>query len=443
MNSSLSFRLLVAAILSTLLALVATGLVLNFLFRTYFEDRFHQELEAYLVQLTANISFSQSGDFEVSELSDPRFSEPLSGYYWQVELQNQAPILSRSFWASPLKLSRPQTRGMLSFSSFRDGDAKYLTGSWIVTLEEDGVASEVFVIVALDQIQFDQSVEEFSRYLSMSLGILGLFLILASWLQVRVGLKPLENIRSGVRRIKEDQIEKLTGDYPIEVTPLVDEVNDLLKRQRTSIERARTRASTLAHGLKTPLTIMRAISADLQSTNRPDEADEIDTQVDNMQHFVERELARSRDQVPKSTWCHAAPVVDKIVSALRRSASKPDLIWNVEVMKGAICPFDEFGLTELLGNLIDNAIKWTQTEINIRVEGTRDKGRIEVNDDGIGIPIENLEDVVTRGERLEKTYPGQGLGLAIVNDMARERGAKLELRNRTPSGLSVSVDWGH
>ena len=439
---SLSFRLLAVSALTTLVALVATGLVLNFLFRSYFVDRFHQELEAYLVQLTANISFTPEGEFKVSEISDPRFSEPLSGFYWQVQLQDQAPVLSQSFWATPLDLPRPQSRGMLTYSSVSAESGKYLTASWIVTLSKDGVETEVFLVVAMDQGQFDETVTGFSINVLIWLGVLGAFLLLASWLQVRVGLKPLENVRSEVRHIKEGRSQRLAGEYPTEVMPLVDEVNDLLEHQTTSLARARARASTLAHGLKTPLTIMRAISAELNSGNRPNEATEIDTQVDNMQYFVERELARSRDQISELTWCHAAPVVEKIITAFKRSVSKADLVWEIEVMADVVCPFDEFALTELLGNLIDNAAKWTKTHIKVCVTGSRDRGMIEVTDDGPGISEASIEIVLARGERLDKSVPGQGLGLAIVNDMVCVRGARLKLYNREPNGLTARVSWG-
>lgn len=443
MKSSLSLRLLITAAGFTVLALAATAVVLNFLFRAYFEDRIDQELESYLVQLTANVSLDAAGEITLSELADPRFTEPLSGYYWQVQLDDQPPILSQSFWTGPLALPRPEARGQIAYTSAQgpDGD-RFRAGHWIVTLQHEGVDREVLLMVALDQAQMDQSTAGFSRNVSLAMGVLGAFLVLASWLQVRIGLNPLEKVRSEVSSVKQKRGNRLSGDYPSEVLPLVDEVNDLLERQEKTIDQARARASNLAHGLKTPLTIMRAVSQDLMHAGQPAISQEIDTQVDNMQHFVERELARTRDQIPKAAWCSPAPVVARLVQAFRRRRGGDAVDWQVDVPARAVCPFDEYALTELLGNLIDNACKWTRDSISITIDGTRQAGFIAVADNGPGISHDDLQAVLVRGKRLDKTVPGQGLGLTIVADMALQRGAAFELCNGQNGGLIARVSWG-
>lgn len=379
---------------------------------------------------------------EVSELSDPRFEEPISGFYWQVQLGDAPPVLSQSFWAEPLAVPRPEQGGEITFSSVRDdGGEEYLTGSWIVTLTRDGTGVDMFLIVALDQSQLVQSISGFSRYVMISLIILGIFLVIASWFQVRVGLKPLEKMRSEVTMVKERRGHQLSSDYPTEVKPLVDEVNDLLSRQKATIGQARARASTLAHGLKTPLTVLRALSEDLHAGARSEIATEIDAQVDSMKYFVERELARSRDQNADISWCRIAPVVDRLVQAFKRTSPAPARRWIVEVDPDASCPFDEYALTELLGNLIDNASKWTSSEIGISAEGSRSGGFIAVTDDGPGIPASEIDIVRKRGKRLEMSMPGQGLGLTIVDDMVQQRGMSFALNPRQGGGLEAKVSW--
>lgn len=442
MRSSLSFRLLLAAALSTCVALIATGLVLNFLFRGYFEGRVQQELDSFLVQLTANVSLSPEGLVEVSELSDPRFEEPLSGFYWQVQLEDDPPIPSQSFWADPLTIPRPVRRGEIAFSSVRDDDGEeYLTGSWIVTLSRNGTEADLFMIIALDQSHLEQSISGFSRNVMISLGLLGTFLVLASWFQVRVGLRPLEKMRAEVNKVKERRDHQLSSDYPTEVKPLIDEVNDLLDQQKATIGQARARASNLAHGLKTPLTILRALSEDLRGTDQSGIGAEIDAQVDNMKYFVERELAKSRDQITDNARCNVAPVAENLVQAFKRTSSRADLRWIINIGQDVICPFDEYALTELLGNLIDNASKWAAAEIKVTAQGTRSAGFIEVADDGPGIPQSETDFVLQRGTRLEVSVPGQGLGLTIVNDMIQQRGMSLELLPRKGLGLAAKVSW--
>jgi signal transduction histidine kinase len=440
---SLGLRLMLAAAGTTLLALVATALVLNFLFQAYFKERIHQEIESYLVQLTANTTLDAQGELQVRDLADPRFSEPLSGFYWQAQLRDLPPIQSPSFWSMPLDQQTAAQRGTVLFDAVIGPDgARYLTGGWTVTLQDNGADQDVSLIVALDQTQFDQSVAGFSRNVSQSLGVLGLFLLAAAFFQVRIGLSPLERLRSEVKLVKEQPDHRLAGDVPTEVLPLIDEVNDLLDRQQETIEQARGRASNMAHGLKTPLTIMQAISRDLRVLEQPGVAEEIDAQVDNMQHFVERELARTRDQATDAVWCKPAPVVERLIGALRKQAGDRVAKWAVDVPDAAVCPFDEFALTELLGNLVDNATKWTGDAISVSVQGDQAAGFIAVADNGPGIAAADLDVVLGRGQRLDPSAPGQGLGLAIVTDMVRQRGASFALTNRPEGGLMAKVSWG-
>ena len=444
MKTSLSLRLLIAAAVSTVVALLATALVLNFFFRSYFEERIHNELEAYLILLTGNVKMNAQGAAVVSELPDPRFSEPLSGFYWQVQVEDQPPVLSQSFWSAPLQPKRPDRRGVVEYGSVELPDgARFITGSWRITRQHEGADRELYLLVALDRAQLESSTAGFARNVSISMGVLGAFLVLASWFQVRVGLRPLDSLRSQITRIKSDSTMRLSDDYPSELEPLVFEVNTLLDHQARTIESARTRAGTLAHGLKTPLTIMQALSQELRKADQQTIPGEIDAQVDAMQHLVERELARTRDQLAvQNTWCKVGPVAARIVRAFQRRAGSDHINWRVKIDEEAVCPFDEYALTELLGNLIDNASKWAKSKIEISASGSKSGGDIEIKDDGSGIPEAELDAVMQRGKRLDTDKPGQGLGLSIVRDMALQRGVSFRIGNQRGGGLSAAMSWG-
>ena len=125
MKSSLSLRLLIAAAITTACALIATAFVLNFLFRMYFEERVHDELEAYLLVLSGNVGVNSVGEVEVAPLADPRFDQALSGYFWQIQIDDAAPILSPSFWAAPLELTRPNSAGHIAYTDFEMGTGEY------------------------------------------------------------------------------------------------------------------------------------------------------------------------------------------------------------------------------------------------------------------------------------------------------------------------------
>lgn len=445
MTSSLSLRLLITSALSTIIALLATALVLNQLFRNYFEERIHSELDAWVVTLTSQTQLDVDGQLTVGELGDPRFSQPLSGYYWQVTQENGAPVLSASYWAQPLDLEPPAERGKLAFATIVGSDGEvYLTGSWRITLEHEGEARELLVAVAIDQTSVEAPISSFRRSVTMALALLGTFLVLASWFTVRIGLKPLDKVKAEVNLVKTKPGQRLSTDCAAEVAPLVKEVNDLLESQEQAVETARARASTLAHGLKTPLTVMRALAQDLRSGGDVSTIpDEIDYQVTSTQHLVERELARTRDQMSgQVVQCKTGPVLRKLVQAFQRRVGGDDVAWTMDIAPHAVCPFDEFALTELLGNLIDNATKWTGDKIAISAGGTAIRGFIQVSDNGPGISEAELESVMRRGKRLDETVPGHGLGLSIVQDMVAQRDVDLILSNLPDGGLNARLEWG-
>ena len=265
MRMSLSLRLLLAAAITTTLALVATVIVFNFLFRLYFEDRARDELETYLLLLTGNIGVSADGEVEVTPISDPRFNQALSGYYWQIQVDDKDPVLSPSFWAAPLALDRPDAPGVISYANVNTGTGDAVAvASWVVTIGEGTTQREVFLAIAIDREDLDLSVSGFFTNSVIWLAILGLFLFAAGWVQVKLGLNPLKKIRSEIGGVSKSPKVRLSSDYPSEVLPLVEEVNQLLDANAEALERARSRAGNLAHGLKTPLTIMHGVERKLR-----------------------------------------------------------------------------------------------------------------------------------------------------------------------------------
>lgn len=442
MRKSLSARLLTFSAIATALALLATAILLKILFQSYFQERIESELEVFLGQLADRTSLNVSGEVNVTPLSDPRFEKPLSGYYWQVDLAGQEPLLSPSSWSGPIQVAQPGLLGEITFQSSEtsQGD-RVLAANWVVTFDDGGENRSVDMVVAIDQAQIDASVTGFTSNLAISMAVLCVFLLFASWMQVRVGLKPLEKLRSEVACVAKTRRGRISIDHPQEVLPLVHGMNNLLDAQDRTLERARAGAGDLAHGLKTPLTVLVGISRKLAEIERPDISSEIDMQIDTMQHFVERELAKARDGGPVEATCKAAPVVARLVSSFRHRADAEGIIWKIDVDDDAICPFDEYALIEVLGNLVDNAMKWTKDSVSINIAGTSGAGVIRVLDNGVGIREPDLPTARHRGVRLDEHSEGYGLGLAIVEDMAQQRNAELVLRNRSEGGLVAEISW--
>ena len=442
MRMSLSLRLLLAAAITTTLALVATVIVFNFLFRLYFEDRARDELETYLLLLTGNIGVSADGEVEVTPISDPRFNQALSGYYWQIQVDDKDPVLSPSFWAAPLALDRPDAPGVISYANVNTGTGDAVAvASWVVTIGEGTTQREVFLAIAIDREDLDLSVSGFFTNSVIWLAILGLFLFAAGWVQVKLGLNPLKKIRSEIGGVSKSPKVRLSSDYPSEVLPLVEEVNQLLDANAEALERARSRAGNLAHGLKTPLTIMHGVERKLRRGGNDALADELISEITSIQHTVERELAQSRDSHQRRRRCAIHPIATRLHRALSRQPGAEHIQWDIEVPETLYAPFDEFDLTELLGNLLDNAMKWSESRICVRAGQDGSHAFLSVDDDGSGIPDAEISSVLKRGGRLDAKQPGAGLGLTIVNDMAQAHGCVLSLQRSSLGGLSARITW--
>jgi signal transduction histidine kinase len=442
-TSSLGLRLILLACLSISVALIATTFVLNALFHDFFEERIFAELDRDLIQLTANLSIEQDGDLSVEPLTNPRFGLPFSGLYWQaVEPEKQA-VVSRSLWGGSYDFPANPIAGhrtRLEIDSSQ-GVPLLITG-WTILIGEGDQQRAITLSVATNESEVIEATAKFRSAFILWLALMFLGLIIASWVQVRLGLVPLETLRKKVEQVRSGAKDKLEGPFPSEVQPLAGEVNELLALHETSLADARERASDLAHGLKTPLTVMQTIARDLRKVNQTEQADEIDTQVASMRHYIERELARVRTQVPSNAKTQAAPVVDKMVSTIRRFPRETPLDWHVDIPDDLNTPFDAHDLSEMLGNVLDNARKWAKSQVRIHGEALLGgQSSITIEDDGPGVPDDMLPTILARGERLDPAVQGTGLGLAICADMAESYGADFTLAQSPLGGLSVTIMW--
>ncbi|MEJ6399561.1 HAMP domain-containing sensor histidine kinase [Yoonia sp. 208BN28-4] len=442
MKTSLGLRLMMAASVTTALALVATAFVLNFLFRLYFEDLARDELETYLLLLSGNVGIGATGEVEITPLSDPRFDQALSGYYWQVQIDDLEPSLSPSSWAAPLDLDRPDEFGRMIFQDAEMGSGEAAAvASWIVTIGEDEARREVFLAVAIDRADLDGPVSGFFLNSALWLAVLGVLLLVGSWIQVRLGLKPLENLRSEVNRVSTSASDRLLEKYPSEVMPLVNEVNQLLDTNAATIERVRSGAGNLAHGLKTPLTIMHGLERKIRRVGQGDLATDLSTEIANMEHIVERELARSRDSHQATKRSEIAPVAARLGRVLGHQPGFEHINWSIDVPDAMHAPFDAFELTEVLGNLLDNAMKWAEGRIVVRASEVDTTAYLIVEDDGPGLSTTAQRVALHRGGRLDDAKPGSGLGLSIVNEMAIGHDCTFTLSRSSLGGLEAKLTW--
>ncbi len=294
--------------------------------------------------------------------------------------------------------------------------------------------------VAEDHRSVEISTREFAVELVPSLALLAAVLILAMWLQVAVGLKPLEGLRQAVSDVVAGNAARLETDVPTEVQPLADEINRLLDGQAKALARARSGATDLAHGLKTPLQVLSSDIRKLRTKGEQQIADEIDQVAGSIRRHVDRELARARVAPATAAQvrrANVAAVAQRVIAVVKRTPQGERLTFVVDAPPNATAPIDEADLAEILGNLVENAARYAASTVRISALETDAAVRVIVTDDGPGIPDQARAAALARGVSLD-TAGGSGLGLAIVSDVIDAYGGSLAIDDAGP-GLRVTV----
>jgi signal transduction histidine kinase len=432
-KGSLRLRLFIAAAISITAALSLTGLAMVRLFETQVRERVVTGLENDLLQLAGSISIADNGTVSAGQsLADPRYQEPYGGRYWRIDFPTTGaepppePLRSRSLWDYDLNPSNPVGP---------EGEA-LVVATRELSIDRNGKPQRIRMIAAAHEEEVQRPLVELRDQLILALGIIGFILTLGAWLQVTIGLRPLQQLREKVALIRTGDERRLSGSFPDEVSPLVSELNDVLDLRDASLERARRRAGDLAHGLKTPLQVLSSVARDLRLHDRPQQAEEIEEQSEAMLLHVERALARARLSSGKghaSTELQA--VVDRVVAAVCRLPRADELDFDVVVPDDARVPIEQGDLTELLGNLLDNARKWAKFTVRLRYAPSS----IVIEDDGPGVAEQDIAHIGERGRRLDESKQGSGLGLSIVEDIADIYGLVVSYGRSELGGLRVEI----
>jgi signal transduction histidine kinase len=442
---SLRFRLLVAAVISVAAALLIAGISLVVMFERHVERRIGSELETHLNQITASVGVTTNGRIAFShELADPRFNQPLSGLYWQIQDEERPTLLrSRSLWDTVIGLPEDQLARGTVHEHLLPGPAgqQLIVREHQILFQPNTEERRVRIAVAVDKRTLVEARNAFANDMLPYLVVIAAVLLVAAWIQVRIGLAPLDSVRRGVTDIRSGATRRLERVYPDEVMPLVDEMNGLLATQEQAIDRARAWTADLAHGLKTPLMVLTADSQRLREAGNTSIADDLDQLAETMRRRVDRELIRARVRSgieTKRGFANAGDAVDSIVRTLKRTPRGAALEWSVEAPDGANAAILPEDLTELLGNILENATKWANAAISVSVS----KGKtilIQVEDDGPGVAEDQLITLGQRGVRLDEQKQGSGLGLAIARDVAEAYHGVLSFNPSPMGGLAVSV----
>jgi signal transduction histidine kinase len=458
---SLRFRLLAATLMVLALALVLAGLLLSSLFRDHVMRQFSQTLTAQLDQITARLEFDAAGQPQIDPqtLSDPRWSRPYSGLYWQVDgagqVQQRGALRSRSLWDATLSLPPDVLAdGVVHVheGTGPEGAALLLVERTVTQVGSgDGAVGTPWrLIVAADLRETVAAAQRFNGVLAASLATLFVLLCAAALAQVAIGLAPLRALQRTLAGVHAGTSPRLEGQFPSEVQPLVDDFNAVLDRNAEVVARARTQAGNLAHAIKTPLAAMSQAAA--VALRRPETGAElavlVDEQVGVARRHVDWHLARARAAAAQGmpgARVPLQPVIHGLLRVLERVYAERDIALQCMPMAPDLAFAGEVqDLQEMLGNLLDNACKWARHGVQVSAAslGTGPGSRLQVviDDDGPGIESDRRESVMARGARLDESVPGSGLGLAIVHELAGLYGGSVRLQAAPTGGLRVEVE---
>lgn len=450
--NSLALRLFLTAAAWIAAILLITGVVLSSLYRQGVERSFDRRLDVYLKTLVADVAApDEASERSPQALGEPLFELPLSGWYWQIiRLDGEKPEVrsSRSLWDTNLpRLGEPATPAP---GGTRQGyvrgpeDQRLRLAERLIDFGEEG---RYLIAVAGDAGEIEDEISSFDSWLLVTFLALGLVLLLTTFFQVRFGLAPLKRISESLAAIRSGKAERLAGSFPDEIAPLARETNALIEANREIVERARTHVGNLAHALKTPLSVMMN-EASGRAADEPLAA-KVREQIDIMRDQVARHLERARMAARVTTVGSVTDVVP-VVAALARTMEKihRDRDISIEVSAPGQAKFrgEQQDLEEMVGNLVDNACKWAQGRVSIEILADHavdarhsERVRIVVDDDGPGLSPAERERASRRGQRLDETKPGSGLGLSIVTELSSLYGGGLSLGNAPIGGLRAEL----
>ncbi|PAA07955.1 ATP-binding protein [Pseudomonas fragi] len=417
--------------------LLIAGLVVGQVSLWLFENGLQRYLESGLQNDSENLLIALSRGPQGLQLDErrlsPAYQRPFSGHYFSIEF-GDTHWRSRSLWDA--QLPRPDQPGLNR--ELQPGPE----GQMLLVLRSDyqRLGQAVSITVAQDYTPIRESFRQVQR-IGLGMGVLALIVILLlQRVTVRRALRPLERARQQISQLQSGQRSQLDARVPIELEPLVTQINHLLAHTEDNLKRSRNALGNLGHALKTPLAVLISLVNDPRLAAYPQIQTTLREQLEQIQQRMSRELNRARlagDALPGAQFDADAELPGLLSTLGMIHGEHLQLTHNVA--PGLLLPWDREDMLELLGNLLDNACKWADSRVELSICQTIDGFLIEVQDDGPGIPEAERAQVFSRGTRLDEQASGHGLGLGIVRDIVDAWGGALQLETGELGGLLVRI----
>ncbi|AJY47223.1 sensor histidine kinase [Martelella endophytica] len=449
-GNSVTFRSLALTTAWFVIALLVIAIVISALYRNAAERGFRQLLQAEMFNVINSVSVDDNGELKgAPQLGNLNYQQPQTGWYWVVDpLYDPTKETLHSPSLGDTDLPRKSEDEVPYDGDFRrtyivrdNNDNDVAVIETVVVMDEKDRAARIRVTGNRETV--DDEVRWFSHRLYLALALFGAASVLLNGLVILWALSPLDKARRALSQISESGEGEMKGAFPHEVQPLADEINALLSNNRAIIERARMQVGNLAHSLKTPIAVL------LNEAQRMSDKEGklITSQVVMMQSQVQAYLNRARIAAQSEsvlTRCDVQPTLERLVRVMRRL--NPDTEFSFSCEAGLVLATEQQDLEEVVGNLLENAGRFARYSVEVkahRLSETNGDGagwaEITVVDDGPGLTPEEIRKAMKRGERLDESGAGSGLGLSIVDDIVQAYGGRFELTGLEGAGLHARV----
>lgn len=439
--NTLTARLFILSSIAAIIGVVIVALVISEEYRRNAEARLNEVLVANIFNLMGTFEIDETGALMgLPDLGDSRYNLFDSGYYWSVQKVDDPNSRITSISLADQIIAIPQSVE-LDQTFQRNFDVQDTAGQMLKGLEAQvflGEGDELYSFrITANKGSLNEELASFRQRLALILSIFAFSIVLATYLVVRLGLKPLSIAVDTLGKVRRGEASRIDGDYPLEIKPLIEETNALIESNNTIVDRARTQVGNLAHSLKTPLAVMQNELPKFPKNKQLILGEQIDTMRTQVQVYLDRARISARSSTSIAST-PIFPVLEKLASVVSKLNPATDIDCSFDD-DGLVFEGEEHDLQEIFGNLIENAAKYAASSMKINASFVDEKIVITVEDNGDGMSQEDIQKAEKRGGRIDEGKVGWGLGLSIVKDIVDEYEGDFRLSKSSMGGLMAKV----
>ena len=439
MTHSIHTRIILSAFIILVLFMSLTGILLDNAFHNNVIKSQQENLRTQIYTLLATAELDDNNTLQLpEEITEPRLNITESNLHARVITTDEKLVWrSKSMLNSNIVFPATIEVGKFYFTEFvRKNEAYTLLNFSTQWISDAGEQTYIFQIAENRNI-LDSQISLFRKNLWGWLAGVSFILIVIQTLILRWGLKPLRHVAEDLIKIEQGKTKKLTSEYPKEITPLTNNLNQLLNSSQQQLTRYRDALGNMAHSLKTPIAILQGIINTATSENKNTALEQLETINNIVEYQLQRAATVGRLQLAEAI--NIQPVTEKILNTLKKVHTEKNIDVQLNIPEKTMMKVDQGDLYELLGNLFENAFKWCNKKVSVTAKQINKQIQIIIEDDGQGISREERERILLRGQRADQSTPGHGLGLAMVNDILLLYKGSMKISESSLGGAKIII----